>query len=304
MKNTRRLWASIVFVIVLTSAVDRRAGERRDLARSLGLDLQGGVAVILSAPDGTPGRRDGDGAGEHPPPRRRVRRRRARHLPVRDHDRDPDPGRLRQHGGGAFGGPHVPRRRRRHLRVRHRGGGRRGARRARGDEPALEVCIVTADGEDLDCLSDQQQADTALAGYSVQPEDRRRRERVTPSASPAPSEGPDAPAASYCLTDAEGEQPVVLRHEGRGRRRARRPGDRGAREAVLHHAGASRARGRCRRERDADADPDPHPDGLAVAVGARVVRRARPHRRRRPAVRLRDRGRGRPRRSTASGRSR
>ena len=34
-----------------------------------------------------------------------------------------------------------------------------------------EVCIVTADGDDLDCLSDRQQADAALAGYTVQPEE-------------------------------------------------------------------------------------------------------------------------------------
>ena len=53
MKHTRRLWASIIFVMILTSA--SIAGlVSGALTPVLGLDLQGGVAVILSAPDGTP----------------------------------------------------------------------------------------------------------------------------------------------------------------------------------------------------------------------------------------------------------
>ncbi len=52
MKRTRGLWASIVFVCVLVvaSLVGFASGA---LEPTLGLDLEGGVSVILSAPDGT-----------------------------------------------------------------------------------------------------------------------------------------------------------------------------------------------------------------------------------------------------------
>jgi preprotein translocase subunit SecD len=52
-KGTRGLWASIVFVCVLTvaSLIGLLSGS---LQPTLGLDLEGGVSVILSAPEGTP----------------------------------------------------------------------------------------------------------------------------------------------------------------------------------------------------------------------------------------------------------
>jgi preprotein translocase subunit SecD len=52
-KNTRSLWLSIAFVLVLVSLsiIGLVSGA---LTPRLGLDLEGGVAVILSAPDGTP----------------------------------------------------------------------------------------------------------------------------------------------------------------------------------------------------------------------------------------------------------
>jgi preprotein translocase subunit SecD len=52
-KGTRGLWASIIFVGVLTAAslVGLLTGS---LQPTLGLDLEGGVSVILSAPEGTP----------------------------------------------------------------------------------------------------------------------------------------------------------------------------------------------------------------------------------------------------------
>ena len=53
MRRTRGLWASIVFVLVLTlaSAIGFATGALQPI---LGLDLEGGVSVTLSAPDGTP----------------------------------------------------------------------------------------------------------------------------------------------------------------------------------------------------------------------------------------------------------
>ena len=53
MRRTRGLWASIVFVLLLTlaSVVGLATGALQPI---LGLDLEGGVSVTLSAPDGTP----------------------------------------------------------------------------------------------------------------------------------------------------------------------------------------------------------------------------------------------------------
>ncbi|GIU96516.1 MAG: hypothetical protein KatS3mg013_0319 [Actinomycetota bacterium] len=53
MRNARALWASVVFVAVLTAGATAGLATER-LRPLLGLDLQGGVAVILSAPGGTP----------------------------------------------------------------------------------------------------------------------------------------------------------------------------------------------------------------------------------------------------------
>jgi preprotein translocase subunit SecD len=52
-RRNRALWASIIFVLalVLASALGVVAGGLRP---TLGLDLQGGASVILTAPEGTP----------------------------------------------------------------------------------------------------------------------------------------------------------------------------------------------------------------------------------------------------------
>ena len=52
MKNTRSLWLSIAFVLVLV-ALSIAGLVTGYLTPRLGLDLEGGVAVILSAPEGT-----------------------------------------------------------------------------------------------------------------------------------------------------------------------------------------------------------------------------------------------------------
>ena len=53
MRRNRGLWASIAFVLILVvaSLIGFATGELRP---TLGLDLQGGASVILSAPEGTP----------------------------------------------------------------------------------------------------------------------------------------------------------------------------------------------------------------------------------------------------------
>jgi protein-export membrane protein SecD/preprotein translocase SecF subunit len=52
-KNPRRLWASVILVSLVSGLALAGLWSGR-LSPSLGLDLQGGVAVILSAPEGTP----------------------------------------------------------------------------------------------------------------------------------------------------------------------------------------------------------------------------------------------------------
>ena len=53
MKRSRGLWVSIIAVVLLV-AVSVAAFATGRLEPVLGLDLKGGVSVILSAPDGTP----------------------------------------------------------------------------------------------------------------------------------------------------------------------------------------------------------------------------------------------------------
>ena len=100
MKRSRGLWVSVI-AIGLIMALSIAAFAANRLRPVLGLDLQGGVSVILSAPEGTAAdtmntalenirnRVDAFGVG------------RARHRAVGHHDRDPDPGSVRQHGRGA-----------------------------------------------------------------------------------------------------------------------------------------------------------------------------------------------------------
>ncbi len=52
MRRTRGLWFSVLFVLALV--VSAGAGFSFGLKPTLGLDLQGGLSVILKAPDGTP----------------------------------------------------------------------------------------------------------------------------------------------------------------------------------------------------------------------------------------------------------
>ena len=209
MRNVRGLWASLIFVLVLATAsvVGLATGALEPL---LGLDLQGGVSVILTAPDGTGedvmeralenirNRVDAFGVGEPdiflsattievqiPGSSQSTVEARAVDLaciigedvegePV-NHGCDDDRAVVEE----AF----------RALEVR--------------SQPA-EVCLTTGDDE-LGCFSSQQDAAAAQAGISVQPQ-----ASPTPSAgasaSPSASVGPAPPPESFCLTDATGAE--------------------------------------------------------------------------------------------------
>ncbi|HET9671860.1 MAG TPA: hypothetical protein VFQ40_03315, partial [Actinomycetota bacterium] len=208
MRRNRALWASIVFVVLLVGAA--ASGLLTGVLRPvLGLDLQGGASVILSAPEGTPedvmeralenirNRVDAFGVGEPdialsgttievqiPGSADATVRRRAADLSCLEDDE------------GVYGctdDPDVARDVLETLEVQA--------------QPS-EVCVVDEGGDDLECFTSRAQADAYVAGLQVAP-----KERVSPSASPtvspSPSPSPAGPApapSQYCLSDASGER--------------------------------------------------------------------------------------------------
>ena len=211
MRRNRALWASIVFVLVLVaaSAFGFLGGG---LSPTLGLDLQGGASVILTAPEGTPqdvmeqalenirNRVDAFGVGEPDialsgttievqipgSADATVRPREADLYCLEGEDlihgcsEDQDDVRDVLESLEVQGQP-------------------------------SEVCVVDGDGDDVECFSSRAQADTFLAGVQVGPrEDESPSPSATPSASASPSASPSAgpsPAASaYCLTAPTGDR--------------------------------------------------------------------------------------------------
>ena len=207
MRRNRALWASIIFVLMLVgaSAFGFVGGGMRP---TLGLDLQGGASVILTAPEGTPqdvmeqalenirNRVDAFGVGEPDialsgttievqipgSANATVRRREADLFCLEGNDL--------LHGcsddKGAVGDVMKS------LEVR--------------SQPS-EVCVVDGDGKEVECFSSRAQADTFLAGVQVGP---KQESSPSPSASPSPSvspsAGPSPGASSYCLTGSTGDR--------------------------------------------------------------------------------------------------
>jgi protein-export membrane protein SecD len=209
-RRNRALWASIVFVLVLVgaSAFGFLGGGLRP---TLGLDLQGGASVILTAPEGTPqdvmeqalenirNRVDAFGVGE------------------------PDI---------ALSGTTIE--------VQIPGAAEATVQRREADLYCLEgddlihgcsedqddvrdvleslevqaqpseVCVVDGNGEQVECFSSQAQAETFLAGVQVGPREGSpsTSATATPSASPSasPSAGPSPAASAYCLTAPTGDR--------------------------------------------------------------------------------------------------
>ena len=205
MRNTRGLWASIIFVALLVAGgtAGLVGGGLRPV---LGLDLQGGVAVILSAPEGTDtevmeralenirNRVDAFGVGEPDiflagttievqipgQTRSTVERREADRWCLVSEDDDGE-------------------------RVSH--GCAEADRVVRNALDALEVqgvpsevCLVTGDAE-LGCESSLQAAAAAQTQLTVAAE-----VSATPSGSPSPTVGPAPPPSRFCITDLDGEQ--------------------------------------------------------------------------------------------------
>jgi preprotein translocase subunit SecD len=204
MKKTRGLWISVIVVglLVLGAVV----GFATNLKPVLGLDLEGGVSVILSAPEGTPratmelavenirNRVDAFGVGEPDIflagntievqipglSNSTVQQRSANTYCIEDptgtgYGCSADQATAQQ----ALDGFQV------------------------SSEPT-RVCLVTGDGTELKCYSSSAEAQTAKQGITVEP-----KQTATPtpsasassSASASPTVGPPPQASQYCLTD-------------------------------------------------------------------------------------------------------
>ncbi len=186
MRRNRALWASIIFVLVLVagSAIGLLGGGLRP---TLGLDLQGGASVILTAPEGTPqdvmeqalenirNRVDAFGVGEPdialsgttievqiPGSADATVRRRAADIFCLE-------GEEQIHGCSE--NEDDVQDVLDSLEVQGR---------------PSEVCVVDGDGEDVECFTSRAQADTFLAGVQVGPK---------PSPSPSASATPSASAS-------------------------------------------------------------------------------------------------------------
>lgn len=216
MKRTRGLWTSIIVigVLVVASLAGFFTGT---LKPTLGLDLQGGVAVILTAPDGTP-----------PDVMEQALeniRRRVDAFGVGEPDIFLSATTIEVQIPGAANST-----------IEERGvdlscvtgpeGASHGCAQNEADALAAlaglevtsnptETCVVTDDQKAVDCFPSQAEADTAIAGYTIAAETSASpTPSVSPSGSPSasespmPSEGPQPPADSYCLTDPTGAQPL------------------------------------------------------------------------------------------------
>jgi preprotein translocase subunit SecD len=200
-KQTRGLWASIIFVVLLVTAslIGFATGT---LKPKLGLDLEGGVSVILSAPQGTSkdvlnqalenirSRVDSFGVGE---PQIFVS---GQTIEVQI--------------PGSANGTIEQRSKDQYCLVGADGTNygcapnQTSATAALGEltvEPhASKVCLKDASGKQLQCYSSQQDADTAQSGLTVAP-------KATPSSSASPSASASpSPGSQYCMVDSVGNQ--------------------------------------------------------------------------------------------------
>ncbi|HZN42646.1 MAG TPA: protein translocase subunit SecD [Actinomycetota bacterium] len=210
MRRNRALWVSIVFVVLLVTA-SAIGFFRGALRPTLGLDLQGGASVILSAPEGTPddvmqqalenirNRVDAFGVGEPdiavsgttievqiPGSADATIRRRSADLSCLEGD-----GKIH----GCSENDDDVRDVLDSLEVQ--------------SQPS-EVCVLDGGGEQVECFTSRAQAQTFLDGIEVVP-----KEEASPSATASPSaqptgspspEGPAPAASGYCLNNPDGEQ--------------------------------------------------------------------------------------------------
>lgn len=202
---SRRLWVSVVFVVVLASASLAGLVTGR-LSPVLGLDLQGGVSVILSAPDGTPtevmdralenirGRVDAFGVGE---PEIFVS---GTTIEVQIPGLSESTVEPRTVNLSCLTGAED---------INH--GCAEDAETARVALSGVdvtgfpsEVCLVSGDA-DLECYPSLADAQIALGSLTVAPKTEAT-PTPTPAASPTPVVGPEPAPDTYCIVDAAGTE--------------------------------------------------------------------------------------------------
>ena len=196
MRRTRGLWLSVLFVLALVGA--GVAGFAVGIRPVLGLDLEGGVSVILSAPPGTP---------------RDVMERALENIRERvDAFGVAEPQIFVTGNNIEVQLPGLAR-----GRIEERpteqwclvdGGEDHGCAPSEAEARAAlealaveaqpaEVCLETAEGERLDCFGSRDAARAALDGISVGPP-------PSPAATPSPGASP-APSGNACLVGALGK---------------------------------------------------------------------------------------------------
>ena len=211
MKGTRNLWLSVGFVAVLVVA--SVAGfATGTLKPTLGLDLQGGLSVILSAPSGTTdtvmnqalenirNRVDAFGVGE---PQislagNNIEVQLPGLAPGTIQARPKDQWCIAAPDGKSYGC------------ATDQATAEKALAEIRVVPEPKTVCVEDGGGNVLDqslCFGTQAEADTALAGISVQPKATPTPSgSVSPTASPSakPSGSPSPAPGPYCLTDSAG----------------------------------------------------------------------------------------------------
>ena len=205
MKRSRGLWISVIFVAVLVvaSTLSLAFGVFKPV---LGLDLEGGLAVILSAPAGTDqgtmnqalenirNRVDAFGVGE--PDIFLSGNTIEIQIPGLSNStvqqQSTDSYCIEDPGGNSYGcsaDQSVAQEALKGFTV---------------GSQATQVCLLDASGAQLQCYASQEEADTAKGGITSAP-----KQTATPSASASagssasasPTVGPPPGASEYCLTD-------------------------------------------------------------------------------------------------------
>ena len=205
MRRARGLWVSIVFVAVLVtgSAAGFLAGS---LKPRLGLDLQGGVQVILAAPAGTTadvmnqalqnirGRVDAFGVGES-------------QIFVSGNT-------ITVQIPGGANGHYFPQNKTQYCLIGSNATvygcspGQELAAQALKDlvvqTVVSQVCIVDTAGKQLQCVGSQSDADAFKSLLTVKPKSSGASASASASASAAP--GPSPQPGPYCIVDASGKE--------------------------------------------------------------------------------------------------
>ena len=209
MRRNRALWASIIFVLALVLAsLSVVAGGLRP---TLGLDLQGGASVILTAPEGTPpdvmqralenirNRVDAFGVGEPDIALSGTT------IEVQIPGAAEATVQRREADLSCLEGADLI-----HGCSKNEDDVREVLESLQVQAEPSEVCVVDGNGAQVECFSSRTQAETYLTGIQVGPKAGSPSASTSPSASPSssasPSAGPSPAASAYCLTAPAGDQ--------------------------------------------------------------------------------------------------